>query len=102
MGATILYGYYPKKCADDDILPYIKEDLGWGQDLNGKHVPDGFYPSLDEYGTHYEKGDCYIINGWDKITEFAALQSTPSDISDYIAEGIPDNIEDPIFILWMR
>ena len=102
MGTTIYYGYYPPEVENDKILPYIKEDLGWGQELNGKHVPDKFYENLYECSTHYEEGDCYIIHDYSKIMEFAALPSTPNNVADYISECIPEDIEHPIFIMWMR
>lgn len=99
MGVTLYYGYYPKKCNDKDILPFLREDIS-NYELNGKHMPDGFYDTCRELAKRDKEADCYIFDDAIKLFDFASRENVPSDISDYIAEAYSDDI--PIFIIWVR
>lgn len=99
MGVEIYYGYYTKKCNDKDILPFLDTDIS-GYELNGKHMPDGFYDTCREIAKHDEEADCYIFDDVTKLFDFASRENVPSNMSDYITEFYSDNV--PIFIIWIR
>ena len=90
---------FKNKCNDKYILPFFDEDIS-GNELNGNHMPDGFYDTCRELAKHDEDADCYIFDDTTKLFDFASRENVPSDISDYIAESYSDDI--PIFIIWIR
>lgn len=95
MGATIYYDYYPKKCNDADIIPYLNEYRN-EEDINGKHLSEEFYEELRKNGKHYTGSNCYVLNN---PIEFAGLQYCPDQISDYICENYNEH---DCFIIWIR
>ena len=99
MGATLYYGYYPKKCSDKDVLPFLNKNIS-GNEMNGKHMPSGFYDTCRELAKYDKEESCYIFDDVVKLLDFASRENVPSDVSDYIAEFYSNDI--PIFIIWVR
>ena len=99
MGRTLYCAYYPKKCNDKEILPFLECYDSRLCELNGKHVPENFYKTCRELSEYDEDNDCYIFSDSAKLLEFAGRESTPSTLSDCICENYNDNY---IFIIWIR
>ena len=97
MGISLYCKYYPNKCNDAEILPFLSIDTG--MDCNGKHLPVSFYDNCRELATYNEDVACYIFADIYKLFEFAGRIETPSDMSDYIANNYQ---KDWIFIIWVR
>jgi hypothetical protein len=97
MGVTLYCKYYPNKCNDAEILPFLSKDTD--MDWNGKHLPVSFYDNCRELATYNEVPACYIFADVYKLFEFAGRTETPSDMSDYITSNYQ---EDWIFIIWLR
>ena len=98
MSATLYYRFYPKKCMDKDILPFL--DYYNSYDLHGNHMPKGFYDVCRELSVRDEENECYIFDDYNKLFEFASRDEVPPILSDYIAESY--NEEMPLFIIWIR
>ena len=100
MGRVVYHGYYPKKCVDKDIIPYLKVDCDWlySNDYNGKYLDRKFYEMIASYGDYYNSGDCYVINSKD-VMEFVRETPLPQTMEDRILE---DYDPDKDLIFWMR
>ena len=97
MGVSLYCNYYPNKCNDAEILPFLSTDTD--MDWNGKHMPVGFYDNCRELATYNEDANCYIFADVNKLFEFAGRTETPSDMSDYITNNYQ---KDWVFIIWVR
>ena len=97
MSSTLYCGYYPEKCNDIEILPYLSCDMS-NLEWHGRHVDKKFYDNCRELSTHVESKDCFIFTDRNNLFEFAAKQETPTDMSDYITENFKENF---IFIIWV-
>lgn len=96
MGASLYCKYYPNKCNDAEILPFLSIETD--MDCNGK-LPVSFYDNCRELATYNEDVACYIFADVCKLFEFAGRTETPSDMSDYITSNYQENW---IFIIWVR
>ena len=97
MGATLYYEYYPRKCNDKEILPFL--DVSENE-INGKYISYEFYITCRELANYDKDNGCYIFDDTTKLFDFASRKTVPSEISDYIAECYRDDI--PMFIIWLR
>ena len=105
MGIDLHYGFYPKKCVDKEILPYLdiepNEPWDWGECwLNGKHMPEGFYDTCRELAIDDKENGCYIFDDCVKLFRFAARTEVPDSLNNYITKYYTDEV--PIFIIWVR
>ena len=100
MGRTVYHGYYPKKCIDKEIIPYLKVECDEWYDCsyNGKNLDRAFYNMVHAYGEHYEHGDCYVIAN-DNVMDFVGNTPMPQSMEDYILENYNPGKD---LIFWMR
>ncbi len=98
MGVTLFYGFYPSKCNDKEILPYLDVDSSY-RELNGKHLEVPFYDNCRELATFNEDSNCYIFEDFNNLFEFAQRKETPVDMDDYICMNYQSNL---VFIIWVR
>lgn len=103
MGVSLYYAFYPKKCKDKEIIPYLNidpEDRYHGcRWCNGK-LPGEFYEIVDKYSEWDEDNTCWIFDNVTNLFEFASKAECPTLMSDFITENYNENT--PLFILWKR
>ena len=102
MGMTLHYAYYPKKCDDIDILPYLY--LPDNECFTG--LSTEFFKACRDYAEYNEENGCYIFRDKTKLYPFAALKEVPAVIADYIVDPIDRDYKerkaDDILILWVQ
>lgn len=100
MGVDLYYGYYPKKCNDPEIIPYLDTDVtefdSW---MNGKHQHVDFYNDVRECSIENKENNCFIFDDATKLFDFASRESCPVIMSDYITNNYQDGL---VLILWGR
>ena len=106
MGVTLYCSYYPKECDNKKVIPYLDclyEDF----ELNGKHMPEGFYDELGNYAEEVKEfspsgnswTDYWIFRDTEKLFKFCENKSCPESLSNHIVHYFePDHV----FIIWKR
>jgi len=96
MSVSLYCRYYPKKCNDKEILPFLSlsdNDITYC-------ASRGFYLACKQLSVYDEENYCYIFDDRDKLFEFASRKEVPWELSDYIRASYSDDI--PVFIIWVR
>lgn len=104
MGVTLYYGYYPKECNNQKVLPFLT--INDEYNINGSHMSPDFYEALRQYSEWNEDCMCWIFDDNVKLFEFAKI--APSDMCDYLVDPVfyyfinVEHEPDDVFIVWKR
>lgn len=96
---NLYYGFYHRKCADNDVLRFLDWNIGVSTDNN---YTDNIIDICRDkpFAVYSKDNDCYVFVDKKDIFSLANDRRIPDEVSEYIYDSYSDKT--PILIVWCR